>query len=198
MTIVFAEARCAEAGASLEPNVAGEGSSAGRGGAAAGTLPEKRPADAEVGRSACGRGRSNLCRKVRSGRQGAVRQREPGNKAAARAKRRGRRFFLPEPTRSACRWGRPLSRKRRSARARRGQRRRKRRTQDAGARPHPGRSAAEAPRKRGPEAGPASVGGVKSAPKAGPALRYLAMRFFQATERMPSRMVQGLGGQPGT
>ena len=61
-------------------------------------------------------------------------------------------------------------------------------------------SAAEAPppRKRGPEAGSACCGGGKSAPKAGPALRYLAMRFFQATERMPSRMVQGLGGQPGT
>ena len=60
-------------------------------------------------------------------------------------------------------------------------------------------SAAEAPPgSGGRKLAPHAAGGGKSAPKAGPALRYLAMRFFQATERMPSRMVQGLGGQPGT
>ena len=74
---------------------------------------------------------------------------------------------------------------------RRSRRRRKRRTQDAGARRKP-------PGSGGRKLAPHLRGGVKSAPKAGPALRYLAMRFFQATERMPSRMVQGLGGQPGT
>ncbi len=53
-------------------------------------------------------------------------------------------------------------------------------------------------RKRGPEAGPAAVGRGEIRAGSGPRVCYRAMHFFQAAERMPSRMVQGLGGQPGT
>lgn len=177
-------------------------------------MPETRPADAEVVRRGCGRGASEplsekgaaVGRAQRGSEnlaKGGVRAQKAraGKKAAAREKKARQPVPCLGQGAACADDGPALERAAAVGRAqrgkeRRGQRRRKRRTQDAGARPHFCRSP------------PAESGGRKLAQQAagrseiraesGPRVRYLVMRFFQATERMPSRMVQGLGGQPGT